>query len=890
MGSDKNVAPALAARPGSRALNDSTVERYALDSLFRESDGDALRYSLRFSGVDQDQERLLSEAIRVVYSEGRALLECAIPGLTQPIQAAMTIAASDGLQSVAQTIQLRLNPLSELVPLYANPHHSSVHGGQLVGLADLFASPSLQFGDDQDSVELDLRSDQLLTLRLSAAFRRLAGLNAEKAAQLESTWLAAMAGNDDADREWRIPISELAKLVSREAAAFDLNWLEILAPGQPSSTVAIELATRSRVESDDEGASYGFSQSPWERALLMTRSEGAPDVATPAMERQLADLLNRKGGRLAVDDDLAKLTNLGASHLLAWRSKADFQSAVEGTLEDDRSVVMLRVRSSTDPASQKLYSQAEAAYQVRELTVLSKDDDRFAGLAMDAGLEEGAVMAMPWDPLSFTLLKAADANGFLDADPSRLGTQVVVELDVSGSGLLEGELNAYRKFVAPDTVAAAALQGLVLRDLDGRPITQPGWYDFTQRFDAAGRPVGDGARFVVQSIDGERRISKILLTLTDNGFGDNNLTLGVIDDPGAPVKITAAPITPAPLPAQTPSPTPAPKPASTPPVDAVSSAPDAARTDADAIGSSGAGADDTVAGSQASAGGGETAPTGGRRNGSDDTPLDGEDANGRPMRRSQAPLGAGQSDRPDLSSPGSAGSGFRRQRNGEPESDNPLQSLFNQLMGKVGEPSTMVGLMMGMLVMPSGVERGFRSLLESGLGRSIQLQRRNPELEAEWPLCLPQRDGHPIQLQLRLVQGRLSLLSQPLIFDPTDPAGPRSPAMLDLNQGGALWQLLGCASRPGELIAQINQRLDQLLHDPLDEIDIVWTAWLDEIRKQCRDDEDPHVWNSLDMLRRDLVAAQAVDPGLADALMSMQLLDCHVRLGGGLPWLRKSSQ
>jgi hypothetical protein len=211
---------------------------------------------------------------------------------------------------------------------------------------------------------------------------------------------------------------------------------------------AIELATRSRVESDEEGARYGFSQSPWERALLMTRSEGAPDVATPAMERQLADLLKRKGRRLAVDDDLAKFANLGASHLLAWRSNADFQSAVEGTLEDDRSVVMLRVRSSTDPASQKLYSQAEAAYQVRELTVLAKDDDRFAGLAMDAGLEDGAVMAMPWDPLSFTLLKAADANAFLDVDPSRLGTQVVVELDVSGlpSGVYYGILeNSGRK-------------------------------------------------------------------------------------------------------------------------------------------------------------------------------------------------------------------------------------------------------------------------------------------------------------------------------------------------------------------------------------------------------------------------------------------------------------
>ena len=260
------------------------------------------------------------------------------------------------------------------------------------------------------------------------------------------------------------------------------------------------------------------------------------------------------------------------------------------------------------------------------------------------------------------------------------------------------------------------------------------------------------------------------------------------------------------------------------------------------------------------------------------------------MRRGQAPLGAGQSDRLDLSSPGSAGSSFRGQRNGEPESDNPLQSLFNQLIGKVGEPSTMVGLMMGMLVMPSGVERGLRSLLESGLGRSIQLQRRNPELEAEWPLCLPQRDGHSIQLQLRLVQGRLSLMSQPLIFDPSDPAGSLRPSMLDLNEGGALWQLLGRVSRPGELIAEINHRLDQLLNDPLDEVDIVWTAWLDDIRKQRRDDEDSQDWNSLDQLRRDLVAAQAVDPGLADALMSMQLLDCHVRLGGSLHWLSKSPQ
>ena len=166
VGSGKNVAPALAARPGSLSLDDSTVERLALYRLFRDDDLDSLGYSLRFSGADSSQEDLLRQAIRIVYSDGVPLLEFAIPGLTQTIQAAMTIAASDGLQSVAHTIQLRLNPRSELVPLYANPHHPSVHGCQLVGLADLFASPYLQFGDDQDSVELDLRSDQLLTLRL----------------------------------------------------------------------------------------------------------------------------------------------------------------------------------------------------------------------------------------------------------------------------------------------------------------------------------------------------------------------------------------------------------------------------------------------------------------------------------------------------------------------------------------------------------------------------------------------------------------------------------------------------------------------------------------------------------------------------------------------------
>ena len=80
--------------------------------------------------------------------------------------------------------------------------------------------------------------------------------------------------------------------------------------------------------------------------------------------------------------------------------------------------------------------------------------------------------------------------------------------------------------------------GFELNDLDGNPILQKGWYDFTQRTDHNGDYIGDGARFVVDEINGIRRITKILITLTDNSFGDNNMTLGLLDDPGMPVKVT----------------------------------------------------------------------------------------------------------------------------------------------------------------------------------------------------------------------------------------------------------------------------------------------------------------------------------------------------------------
>jgi hypothetical protein len=921
VGSGQNTAPIATDNPSDFNLADNSRYSLPLSPLFEDADGDLLSYSLGFSGVDPAKEQLLREAIRLVQREGNPTLEAVIPGLDQPIQAAMTLSASDGFQTVSRILQLRLNPRSELVPLVVNPHHPAVRGGQMVGLADLFAAPPLRFNDPSDRVELELRADRPLELHLSAAFRRLSGLSVARLAQLEQAWLV---GEGDADRdagglhELHIPIGELARYVPGQPGSFDLNWLELVAPAEPSSMVGIELATSSRVEGDDEGERYGLSRSPWQQAILLTSTVGASSVLTPAVERYLADLLARRGGTLQGGDDGATAWLRQATGLFAWRSRVDFDAAMTGTLEDARPVVALKVRSSAD-AGTTADDRAEQVYGVQALTVLAQDDDRFAGFTMADAQEDDALIATPWDPLSFRIVKAAAAQDLADADPSRAGTQVVIELDVSGAGLREGDLNAYRKFVAPDTLAEAARQGLVLLDLDGQPITRAGWHDFTQRLDAGGRPRGDGAQFRFETIDGERRIRAIVLTLTDNGFGDNNLNFGVIDDPGAPVKITPASApapapTPTPDPAPEPVPMPAPSPTLPPPPLSdsflVVPSPDVAESGSapvaasDSSGTRSPGsrsgarptpglapsvpmspdfADPTAAGPEASAGTGGGAAGGAPRSAGEDSSLGPSETGSGPTRPGSASPGAGGMEARDRPLPAPVAGGSRQSPGNGSDGNNPLQQLFNALINQGGEPSTLVALMLGMVVMPGGVERGLRSILDSGLGRSIELQRRNPDLEAAWSMQLHRSNGQTMLVQLRLAQGRLQLLPQAAGAD-------ASASTLDVSdRGGPLWQLLLSVRQPGELIVQINRHLDRLLQGPHDEVDVAWSGWLEASAHQFRQDDSPQLWRSLERLGADLAAAQQVDPALADALMLMQLLDCHVRLGGSMPWLRQAS-
>jgi hypothetical protein len=83
------------------------------------------------------------------------------------------------------------------------------------------------------------------------------------------------------------------------------------------------------------------------------------------------------------------------------------------------------------------------------------------------------------------------------------------------------QFNGYIKHVSDAAIAAAGAQGL--RDLDGNLITKSGWYDFTRK-----TPEGDGAKFIVNN----GKIDSVELIITDQAFGDNDLVINRILDPG----------------------------------------------------------------------------------------------------------------------------------------------------------------------------------------------------------------------------------------------------------------------------------------------------------------------------------------------------------------------
>jgi hypothetical protein len=202
---------------------------------------------------------------------------------------------------------------------------------------------------------------------------------------------------------------------------------------------------------------------------------------------------------------------------------------------------------------------------------------------------------------------------------------------------------------------------------------------------------------------------------------------------------------------------------------------------------------------------------------------------------------------------------------------------LDNLIEAFNNPGSLAGLLLAMITMPGGGERGLRSLLlDSKLGQSIQVQRRNPELESAWSLRLRRPDGTSIPLILQLRRGQLTLLEDPNDNPPIGVGG--------LHGDEPFRAVLEAIPYPGELLADISRKLDRVLTSSDDDVD--WIGWLGSVASQCRGPGAPGIRASLAELQQAVTLALSVDQSIADALMVSQLLHCHGQLGGELPWLR----
>jgi hypothetical protein len=134
--------------------------------------------------------------------------------------------------------------------------------------------------------------------------------------------------------------------------------------------------------------------------------------------------------------------------------------------------------------------------------------------------------------MGFSAEVRADAppGTVIDHDPTRTGQQWRFTVDISRTGETLDTFMAFYKWVDQATVDAYELAGVPLTDLSGAAITREGWVDFTRV-----EPGGDGVQ-IARTPDGG--VLFLDYVITDNAFGDADLTPGRITDPGIPVFFT----------------------------------------------------------------------------------------------------------------------------------------------------------------------------------------------------------------------------------------------------------------------------------------------------------------------------------------------------------------
>jgi VCBS repeat-containing protein len=269
----------------------------------------------------------------------------------------------------------------------------------------------------------------------------------------------------------------------------------------------------------DDGTGIVFRADGSENLVASKDDDFDKDGIAPNVEEILATMSASTGnGGLPGDlnGDGVQDADQNALATLAWTTVDRFNQAMTGSLTEVAPIISISV---VDAATGRTVSGNQ---QLEAVRVLAPTDALIGGSKPAA-----ANLTVPWDPIQFAISPQDPVAGLLDIDgDASNGVQVRVLIDISRSGLDEGYFNGYMKYVSASALAAA---GGTLQDLDGRPITSSGWYDFMQR-----TPGGDGARYVVQG----GKIMAIELIITDNRFGDNDWTVGRVFDPGVPVRIT----------------------------------------------------------------------------------------------------------------------------------------------------------------------------------------------------------------------------------------------------------------------------------------------------------------------------------------------------------------
>ncbi|MFN6054248.1 MAG: hypothetical protein ACK47R_25750, partial [Planctomycetia bacterium] len=247
-------------------------------------------------------------------------------------------------------------------------------------------------------------------------------------------------------------------------------------------------------------------------------------------ESTLAGIITGTGNNSNLAGDLnndgTPDSNQNSVSTLAWGMESDFLTATNPSTvaSTNRSAIICMVVNSTvfDPNTTttlaQLMGNVDPLAQLLQIQVTNSN-----GM-----LPETGNFYKPWDLMNFAV-ESLVSTGLGDINPSRPGTQVQVAIDISNANIPTGTFGftMYRKYITQQTLDDYSLAGITLTSLDNQVVTTPGWYDYTQR-----TPGGDGAQFKDFNNDG--KVDAIIITLTDNAFGDDNPVRNKIVDPGTP--------------------------------------------------------------------------------------------------------------------------------------------------------------------------------------------------------------------------------------------------------------------------------------------------------------------------------------------------------------------